>query len=624
MRNFRPSLSRSRNSAHRAVWNSGFRRAGVSAAFFFYAAGALLSALTFGATAQSSLTQSRRDSDSGHERVASASSLAPVAGSWSIVSSPDAGSGENNFLSGIACSAASDCWAVGHYISGSIQQTLIEHWDGVAWTIAPSPNSSAAQTNTLVAVACASSSDCWAGGYYSNGPGAQLTLIEHWDGVSWHIFNSPNASPSYNVLDGVTCASTSDCWIVGYSSTGPLVPGSQGAQFQSLTEHWDGASWAIVPSPTTGPTQNNLFTSITCVSGDNCWAVGVDSIALGVTGVRNQTLTSTWDGNMWSIVRSADNGATNNNFLSGVACVLSGDCWAVGEYNTGSTYQTLIERWDGSSWSIVSSPNIGSGQDNSPDGIACDSSGGCWVVGDYNNGVTYQTLIERWDGSSWTVFSSPNSSSDEFNILTAVTCVSTTDCWAAGYHASGSIYQTLIEHYVVSPVQVNAIVSRKAHGSAGTFDIDLTSGNGIECRSGGANNDYTLVFTFASTLASVDGASVTSGIGSVNSGGIDSNDAHNYSINLTGVANAQRITVSLSNVADSLGDFSSSVSATIGVLIADVNASGRVDAADVSAVRQQTLQQVTLANFRADINSSGRIDAADVSIARQQTLTALP
>jgi hypothetical protein len=62
----------------------------------------------------------------------------------------------------------------------------------------------------------------------------------------------------------------------------------------------------------------------------------------------------------------------------------------------------------------------------------------------------------------------------------------------------------------------------------------------------------------------------------------------------------------------------------MGILIGDVNASGRVDAADVSSVRQQTLQAITSSNFRNDINASGRIDAADVSIARQQTLTSLP
>jgi hypothetical protein len=178
----------------------------------------------------------------------------------------------------------------------------------------------------------------------------------------------------------------------------------------------------------------------------------------------------------------------------------------------------------------------------------------------------------------------------------------------------------------VPPVQLNAVVSRKPHGSAGAFDVDLplSGGPGIECRSGDANGDYTLVFTFSNTLTSVNGASVTNGTGSVASSKIDSNDSHNYIVNLTGVSNAQVITVSLTNVNDSTGNGSSAISAQMGVLLGDANGSGRVDAADVSLVRQQTLQPITSSNFREDINASGRIDASDVSLARQQTLTFLP
>jgi hypothetical protein len=180
--------------------------------------------------------------------------------------------------------------------------------------------------------------------------------------------------------------------------------------------------------------------------------------------------------------------------------------------------------------------------------------------------------------------------------------------------------------YDTGLVPVTRIVSRKVHGNAGQFDVNLplAGPHAIECRSGGARGDYTLVFTFVNTLANVDGASVTSGTGSVTTSNIDSNDRHNYIVNLTGVTNAQTITVNLTNVTDSAGNFSSTVSSQMGVLIGDVNASGRVDAADVSSVRQQTLQNVDGSNFREDINASGRIDAADVSIARQQTLTSLP
>ena len=162
------------------------------------------------------------------------------------------------------------------------------------------------------------------------------------------------------------------------------------------------------------------------------------------------------------------------------------------------------------------------------------------------------------------------------------------------------------------------------HGNAGTFDVDLTSGNGIECRTLDTSGDYMLVFTFSNTLSSVDGASVTSGMGSVSSNNIDSNDAHNYIVNLTGVINAQVIIVSLSNVTDSAGNFSNTVSGQMGVLVGDVDGSGRVDSTDVFQVRQQSLQNTNSSNFRMDVDASGRIDSTDVFITRQSTLSSLP
>jgi hypothetical protein len=175
-------------------------------------------------------------------------------------------------------------------------------------------------------------------------------------------------------------------------------------------------------------------------------------------------------------------------------------------------------------------------------------------------------------------------------------------------------------------VQLTSVVSRKLHGDAGTFDVylPLAGSAGIESRSTGGPGDHELVFTFANPLASAGGATITAGTAAVGSAQIDPTDPHNYIVNLTGVANAQVITVSLTNLTDAAGNSSSAVSARIGALVGDVNSSGRVDAADVSSIRQQTLQPITFLNFRADLDASGRIDAGDVSSARQQTLTSLP
>jgi len=176
------------------------------------------------------------------------------------------------------------------------------------------------------------------------------------------------------------------------------------------------------------------------------------------------------------------------------------------------------------------------------------------------------------------------------------------------------------------PVQLLGVVSRKKHGSGREFDIDLPlAGNfAIECRSGGAGGNYTLIFSFANTLTTVASASVTGGTGSVSSSNIDSNDAHNYIVNLTSVSNAQVVSVSLANVKDSAGNFSSAVSASMGVLLGDTSADGVVNSADITQTRRQSGNVTDLPNFREDVTLDGVINSADITLVRRQSGTALP
>jgi hypothetical protein len=95
-------------------------------------------------------------------------------------------------------------------------------------------------------------------------------------------------------------------------------------------------------------------------------------------------------------------------------------------------------------------------------------------------------------------------------------------------------------------------------------------------------------------------------------------------VNLTGVTNAQVIKVSLTNVSDSAGDFSSAVSAPMGVLIGDTNADGFVNSADISQTKSQSGQAVTGFNFREDLNADGFLNSADISLVKSKSGTALP
>jgi hypothetical protein len=164
-----------------------------------------------------------------------------------------------------------------------------------------------------------------------------------------------------------------------------------------------------------------------------------------------------------------------------------------------------------------------------------------------------------------------------------------------------------------APPTLTSIVSRKTHGAAGDFDVDLTPPNiGIECRSGGPTSDYTLIFTFAVPITDCGAPSA-----GVATGGPLSNQC---TVQLTGVPNAAYTTIQLSGMNGSTG----SVSGTMGVLIGDVNASGVVTSGDTNLCKAQALQPVTIDNFRNDINASGSITTGDVNIIKQNALNQLP
>ena len=141
---------------------------------------------------------------------------------------------------------------------------------------------------------------------------------------------------------------------------------------------------------------------------------------------------------------------------------------------------------------------------------------------------------------------------------------------------------------------------------------------GIECRSGGATNDYQMIFNFVNPVT-VGSASVTSGTGSVSSFSVSGSQV---TVNLTGVTNAQRITVTLFNVND--GTHMGNVPVSMGVLVGDVNGNAIVNASDVSLTKSQVGQPVTRSNFREDVNANGAINSVDVAQVKANVGTSLP
>src|SRR5262249_41972297 len=160
-------------------------------------------------------------------------SKANTCGVWSVVSSPNSsGSGDTN-LGAVAAISPTDAWAVGSTVPSisAISSTLTEHWDGSKWSMVSSPNVGSF-SNELLGVAAVASNDVWAVGLYVNSNQISQTLIEHWNGTSWNVVNSPNVGTSYNALNGVSAVSANDVWAVGYSRDGTS------GVFSTLVEHW--------------------------------------------------------------------------------------------------------------------------------------------------------------------------------------------------------------------------------------------------------------------------------------------------------------------------------------------------------------------------------------------------
>ena len=179
---------------------------------------------------------------------------------------------------------------------------------------------------------------------------------------------------------------------------------SSGGSFQPRVNSASCGKWSVVPSPN-GNGSSGL-NSLAVVSANALWAVG--NVSDPQTRVQT-TLIEYWNGTQWHIVSNPNPSPEFNNFY-GVAAISENDTWAVGFYaNSVGIAQTLIEHWDGSTWSVVSSPNAGS-QGNELLGVAAVSADDVWAVGfaATSNG-DQKALIEHWNGHELACRAQPSS-----------------------------------------------------------------------------------------------------------------------------------------------------------------------------------------------------------------------
>jgi hypothetical protein len=265
------------------------------------------------------------------------------------------------------------------------------------WNVVSSPNTGSGN-NYLLSSAAVGADDIWAVGIYYDSTDRRQTLTEHWDGNNWSIVPSPNMGTSNNVLQAVVAASSNDVWAAGHwDVSGPV--------HQTLVEHWDGSSWSVVPSPSTGGVAN-ILRGIAARAGNDVWAVGNICVSNCLT---SRTLIEHWDGSMWSIVPSPDPGSVNGYVA--VVALAANDAWATGTYsNDGTTWSNAMTHWDGTSWTLVPVTSPGS-MDNDLRAFAAVSPGDIWVVGDSDSGIGERTQIQHYTGPCTTPTSTEQTTS---------------------------------------------------------------------------------------------------------------------------------------------------------------------------------------------------------------------
>ena len=338
----------------------------------------------------------------------------------------------------MTCLSDTNCIAVGR----SDNRAMIQRWKGTTWSIDPDPVG--ASQSGLDGVACATGTDCFAVGQY-HVPGASplRSLARRWNGTAWA--NNPVPSPvgaTDTHLAGIDCPAATVCFAVGAATV-------SGAE-KTLVERWNGTAWAPMISPNVAGQPHNALADVDCTSATSCVAVGTTTTA----GNTVQTLVERFNGFGWTVAPGSVVGA-----LRGVSCATATDRLGVG---------SVTLHWNGTTWNSIAAadPPSDTGIFETA-AVVCPAVNDCTAVGTADDFYGPSPFAAHWDGTTWTsvTLPSPYPAASALDI----TCVSTADCTTVGNYFDWPIdHETLVDHFdgttwttAASPNPVEGATSRR-------------------------------------------------------------------------------------------------------------------------------------------------------------------
>jgi hypothetical protein len=344
---------------------------------------------------------------------------------FKVVTTPNENQ-SNNALVAASASSSKDIWAVG-------ESTI--HFDGTKWTAFPAPFIDGLD-NFLTGVVDVSPTLAWAVGNVSEGENPFQQVIEQWDGKEWSVFPGPNFPPnSQAALFGMASTSANDIWAVG-----SLVTDVAGF---NLFEHWDGTAWTATTIQ--APPAGGALLGVSADATNDAWAVGFK-------GANGQTFAMHWNGSKWNDV-ATPNVTKGTNRLEAVLALSPNNAWAVGYFTPANAdrepRRTLILHWDGKTWKVVPSPNVGP-KSNPLSGLTANSANDIYAFGCHfaaDGSGQFRTLVLHWDGKSWKVVPSPSPTKGFVgDILFSGVVPSPGNVWIFGSEHEAPFEETLAIH----------------------------------------------------------------------------------------------------------------------------------------------------------------------------------
>ncbi|HLI58675.1 MAG TPA: hypothetical protein VKV21_03325 [Solirubrobacteraceae bacterium] len=264
----------------------------------------------------------------------------------------------------------------------------------------------------------------------------------------------PRVGLPYAGLVGVSCPSVSFCMAVGSFGSGH----STGSFF----ERWNGRSWRRIAVQ-----RRVSWLAVSCLSASFCLTVGTADRGARVIGAR-------WGGRSWSGVGAfsppavaPEPGANPGEGLQVLSCATRRDCWAVG-YDYG---RTLVEHWNGRSWSRSSAPT----RNGNLISVSCSSARDCWAAATPLNATPIAPL--HFDGRSWRIVGLPGPFSNRRYQDQVVSCRTLAACWIVG-SSSATGGQPAALHRTANHWQM---ASMPAPQEASVVLQGLDCGSGSDC-----------------------------------------------------------------------------------------------------------------------------------------------